>query len=169
MSGWIFGGSIRPWTREEDLGLKVILTENIAALGSVGTVVEVTRGYARNFLIPKGKALEATPGNLALMDQTKAKRLEALDREQEAAQSLAARLEGVSLTIAQRVGEAERLYGSVTAAMIAAALEAQGFEVDRKQLELLEPIKKLGTYEISVRFAPEIRARITVEVVGESA
>ncbi len=169
MSGWIFGNSIRPWTREEDLGLKVILTENIAALGSVGTVVEVTRGYARNFLIPQGKALEATPGNLALMEQTKTKRLEALGQEQEAAQSLAARLEGVSLTIVQRVGEAERLYGSVTAAMIAAALEAQGFEVDRKQLELAEPIKKLGTYEISVRLAPEIKSQITVAVVPESA
>jgi large subunit ribosomal protein L9 len=149
--------------------LKVILTENIAALGSIGTVVEVTRGYARNFLIPQGKALEATPGNLALMEQTKAKRLEALGQEQEAAQSLAARLEGVSLTIAQRVGEAERLYGSVTAAMIVAALEAQGIEVDRKQLELPEPIKKLGTYEIPVRLAPEIMAQITVAVVPESA
>jgi len=149
--------------------LKVILTENIAALGSIGTVVEVTRGYARNFLIPQGKALEATPGNLTLMDQTKGKRLQALDQEREAAQSLAARLEGVSLTIAQRVGEAERLYGSVTAAMIAAALEAQGFEVDRKQLELAEPIKKLGTYEISVRLAPEIKSQITVAVVPESA
>ena len=148
--------------------MKVILKENIAALGSVGTVVEVTRGYARNFLIPQGKALEATPGNLAFMEQTKAKRLEALGQEQEAAQSLAARLEGVSLTIAQRVGEAERLYGSVTAAMIAAALEAQGFEVDRKQLELPEPLKKLGAYEITVRLAPEVKAKVTVDVVPEA-
>lgn len=155
--------------REEDPGLKVILTEKIAALGPIGTVVEVSRGYARNFLIPQGKALEATPGNLAFMEQTKSKWLEAQRQEDEAAQGLAARLEGVSVTIAQRVGEAERLYGSVTAAMIATALEAQGFEVDRKQLELEEPIKKLGTYEIPVRLAPEIKAQITVEVVSESA
>jgi large subunit ribosomal protein L9 len=148
--------------------LKIILTENIAALGSVGAVVEVSRGYARNFLIPQGKALEATTGNLALIEQTKAKRLQTMEREQEAAQGLAVRLEGVSLTIAQRVGEAERLYGSVTAAMIAAALEARGFEVDRKQLELPEPIKKLGIYEIPVRLTPEIKARITVEVVPEN-
>ena len=147
--------------------MKVILTANIAALGSVGTVAEVARGYARNFLIPQGKAMEATPGNLALIEQTKAKRIQALDQERDDAQALAARLEGVSLTIAQRVGEAERLYGSVTTAMIAAALEAQGFEVDRKQLELEEPIKKLGTYEIPVRLAPEIKARITVAVVPE--
>ena len=149
--------------------MKIILTENIAALGTVGTVVEVTRGYARNFLIPQGKALEATPGNLTMMEQTKGKRIQALDRELENAQALAARLEGVSLTIPQRVGEAERLYGSVTTAMIAAALEARGFEVDRKQLELAEPIKKLGTYEIPVRLSPEIQAQITVAVVPEGA
>lgn len=155
--------------REEDLSLKVILKENIAALGTVGSVVEVTRGYARNFLIPQGKALEATPGNLALMEQTKAKWVQVAEQEQEEARALAARLEGVSVTIAQRVGEAERLYGSVTTAMIAAALEAQGLEVDRKNLELEEPIKKLGTYEIPVRLAPEIMAQITVEVVAEGA
>ncbi|MHB8069476.1 MAG: 50S ribosomal protein L9 [Desulfobaccales bacterium] len=149
--------------------MKVILTEKIAALGSIGTVVEVSRGYARNFLIPQGKALEATPGNLAFMEQTKSKWMETQRQEDEAAQSLAARLEGVSVTIAQRVGEAERLYGSVTAAMIATALEAQGFELDRKQLELEEPIKKLGTYQIPVRLAPEIKAQIKVEVVSESA
>jgi len=149
--------------------LKVILKENIAALGTVGSVVEVTRGYARNFLIPQGKALEATPGNLALMEQTKTKWVQAAEQEQEEARALAARLEGLSVTIAQRVGEAERLYGSVTAAMIAAALEAQGLEVDRKQLELEEPIKKLGTYEIPVRLSPEILAQITVEVVSENA
>lgn len=149
--------------------MKVILTENIAALGSIGTVVEVARGYARNFLIPQGKALEATSGNLALMEQTKAKRIQALDRELDKAQALASRMAGVSVTIPQRVGEAERLYGSVTAAMIVAALEAQGFEVDRKQLELAEPIKKLGTYEIPVRLAPEIMAQITVAVVPEGA
>ncbi len=155
--------------REEDPGLKVILAENIAALGAIGNVVEVSRGYARNFLIPQGKALEATSGNLAMMEQTKAKLLEAQRQHDEAAQDQAARLEGVSVTIAQRVGEAERLYGSVTAAMIAEALETQGFEVDRKQLDLPEPIKKLGTYEIAVRLAPEIKARINVEVVSESA
>ena len=147
--------------------MKVILKENIAALGKVGTVVEVTRGYARNFLIPQGKALEATPGNLALMEQVKTKWVQAAEQEQEGARALAARLEGVSVTIAQRVGEEERLYGSVTRAMIAAALEAQGVELDRKTLELEEPIKKLGTYEIPVRLAPEVTAQITVDVVAE--
>jgi large subunit ribosomal protein L9 len=149
--------------------VKVVLTENIKALGAVGEVVEVAKGYARNFLIPQGKALEATAGNLAMMEQTKAKRIQTLDRELEEARSLAVSLEGMSVTIAQRVAEAERLYGSVTAAMIAEALEVKGFEVDKKQLELDEPIKKLGTYEIPVRLAPEVKARITVEVVPEGA
>lgn len=149
--------------------MKVVLTENIKALGAVGEVVEVAKGYARNFLIPQGKALEATPGNLAMMDQTKAKRIQNLDRELEEARSLAVSLEGLSVTISQRVAEAERLYGSVTAAMIAEALEVKGFEVDKKQLELEEPIKKLGTYEIPVRLAPEVKAQITVEVVPEGA
>jgi large subunit ribosomal protein L9 len=149
--------------------VKVVLTENIKALGAVGEVVEVAKGYARNFLIPQGKALEATAGNLAMMEQTKAKRIQTLDRELEEARSLAVSLEGMSVTIAQRVAEAERLYGSVTAAMIAEALEVKGFEVDKKQLELDEPIKKLGTYEIPVRLAPEVKAQITVEVVPEGA
>jgi len=149
--------------------LKVILTENIAALGPVGTVVDVARGYARNFLIPQGKALEATAGNLAQVEQTKAKYIQAVDRERETAQALAARMEEVILTIAQRVGEGERLYGSVTRAMIAAALADQGFDVERKQLELEEPIKKLGSYEITLRLAPEVKTIIKVEVVSESA
>ena len=82
--------------------MKVILKENIAALGAIGSVVEVSRGYARNFLIPQGKALEATTGNLALMEQTKSKWVQAMEQDQEDARALAARLEGVSVTIPQR-------------------------------------------------------------------
>jgi large subunit ribosomal protein L9 len=147
--------------------LKVILTEDVAALGPAGTVVEVAKGFARNYLIPQGKALEATPGNLARVEQSRDKRAQVQVREQEAALAEASRLEGVSLTIAQRVGEGERLYGSVTAAMVAEALVAQGFEVDRKQLELPEPIKKLGAYEVTVRLAPGVKTQIKVEVVPE--
>lgn len=149
--------------------MKVILTENIAALGAAGTVVEVTRGYARNYLIPQGKALEATPGNLAQAEQSKAKWAQAAEQERESALTLANSLEEVSLTFSQRVGEGERLYGSVTVAMIASALADQGFDVDRKQLELAEPIKKLGSYEVTVRLAPELKTQIKVEVVPESA
>ena len=137
--------------------MKVILTKDITALGHLGTVVDVAQGYARNYLIPQGLAMEATKGNLAQVEQVKAKYAEVRAKEQEAALAKVATLEGVSVTIAQRVGEGERLYGSVTAAMIAEALEAKGFDLDRKQLDLEEPIKKLGTYEVAVRLAPEVK------------
>jgi len=148
--------------------LKVILTKEISALGSLGAVVDVARGYARNYLIPQGLAMEATKGNLSQVEQVKAKYVQVQAKEQEAALAKVATLEGVSVTIAQRVGEGERLYGSVTAAMITEALAAKGFDFERKQLDLEEPIKKLGTYEVAVRLAPEVKATITVEVVAEA-
>jgi len=148
--------------------LKVILTKDIIALGNLGAVVEVAKGYARNYLIPQGLAMEATKGALAQVEQMKTKYVQVQAKEQEAALAKVATLEGVSVTIAQRVGEEERLYGSVTRAMIAEALAAQGFDLDRKQLELAEPIKKLGTYEVAVRLATEVKATITVAVVAEA-
>jgi len=148
--------------------VKVILTSNVPSLGAPGTVVEVARGYARNFLIPQGKAMEANPGNLARFEAQRAKIFQQLEKEKEAAAGLAARLSEVSLTIAQRVGESERLYGSVTNAFIAQELEKKGFTVDKKQVELDEPIKQLGTYQVAVRLAPEVKAHIQVEVVPEN-
>ncbi len=148
--------------------MKIILTKDIAALGSLGAVVDVAKGYARNYLIPQGMAMEATKGNLSQVEQVKSKYAQVRAKEQETALSKVAALEGVSVSISQRVGEGEKLYGSVTAAMIAEALEAKGFEIDRKQLDLEEPIKKLGTYEVLVRLAPEVKATITVEVLAEA-
>ncbi len=147
--------------------MKIILTENVDSLGVVGTVVEVARGYARNFLIPKGKALEATPANLARFETQREQLTRLAEHEQETARELADRLADLILTIPQRVGESDRLYGSVTNAMVAQALEDKGFTVERKHLELAEPIKKLGTYQVTVRLAPEVKAQIQVEVVPE--
>ena len=147
--------------------MKVILTEDINPLGAMGAVVDVARGYARNFLIPQGKAMEATPGNLVQVERAKVKYLQTQATEREKAQAQVAHLEGASVTIAQRVAEEERLYGSVTAAMIAEALESQGFIVDKKQLDLPEPIKKLGTYEVTIRLAPEVQTTVTVVVVAD--
>lgn len=147
--------------------MKVILTDYIPSLGEPGKVVEVSRGYARNYLIPQGKALEATAGNLARFEQERKRREALMKRQEEAARAAAARLEGLTLTIAQRVGEQERLYGSVTAAMIAEALAEKGFHLDKKQVELAEPIKKLGEYDIAVRLGPQVKATIRVEVVPE--
>jgi large subunit ribosomal protein L9 len=148
--------------------VKIILTEDVSALGAMGAVVEVARGYARNFLIPQGKAVEATPGNLTRIEQAKSKYAQVKDREREAALVQVAHLQGVSVTIAQRVGEGERLYGSVTASMIAEAMAEKGYVVEKKQIELPEPIKQLGAYEVTVRLAPEVKGQITVEVVAES-
>jgi large subunit ribosomal protein L9 len=148
--------------------VKVILTSNVPSLGVPGAVVEVARGYARNFLIPQGKAMEANPGNLARFETQRSRIMQEVEREKGAAAELAARLSAVSLTIAQRVGESERLYGSVTNAVIAQELEKKGFEVDRRQVELEEPIKQLGTYQVAVRLAPEVKAQIQVEVVPEN-
>jgi large subunit ribosomal protein L9 len=149
--------------------VKVILTATVPSLGTPGMVVEVARGYARNFLIPQGKAMEANPGNLARFETQRTKFVQQVEREKEAAQELADRLGEVTLTIAQRVGESERLYGSVTNAVIAQALEEKGFAIDRKQLELEEPIKKLGSYQVTVRLAPEVKTQVQVEVVPETA
>lgn len=149
--------------------MKIILTKEITALGSLGAVVEVARGYARNYLIPQGMAMEANKGNLAQVELVKAKYAQLRAKEQESALTKVAALQGVSVNIAQRVGEGDRLYGSVTAAMIIEALEAKGYDLERKQLDLPEPIKKLGTYEVAVRLAPEVKATITVEVVAEKA
>lgn len=149
--------------------MKVILAEDITSLGAMGAVVEVARGYARNYLIPQGKAMEITPGNLAQLEQAKVKYAQIRAKERETAVTQVERLEGVSVTIAQRVGEEERLYGSVTAAMIAEALESRDFQVDKKQVELPEPIKKLGVYEVNIRLAPDVKATVTVEVVPETA
>lgn len=154
---------------EEEFTVKVILTEDINPLGAMGAVVDVARGYARNYLIPQGKAMEANTGNLARVEKAKAKYLQMQATEREKAQAQVAHLEGASVTIAQRVGEEERLYGSVTAAMIAEALESQGFIVDKKQLELAEPIKKLGTYEVTIRLAPEVQTTVSVVVVSDKA
>jgi large subunit ribosomal protein L9 len=113
--------------------------------------------------------MEANPGNLARVEKAKIKYLQTQAAARETAQAQIAHLEGASVTIAQRVGEEERLYGSVTAAMIAEALESQGFIVEKKQLDLPEPIKKLGTYEVTIRLAPEVQTTVTVIVVPENA
>ncbi len=149
--------------------MKVILTENVPSLGAAGTVVEVARGYARNYLIPQGKAQEATPANIARFEAQRRRLGELAARERELALEQARRFADLVITIPQRVGESERLYGSVTTAMIAQALADKGFMVDRRQLELEEPIKKLGTYEITVRLAPEVKARFQVEVIPETS
>ncbi len=149
--------------------MKVILLEKIPNLGEIGAVVEVAPGYGRNYLIPQRKALEATKANITQFEQQRQRLALQQAKEKERAAALAARLAELTLTIAQRVGDSERLYGSVTNVHIAEALARQGLEIDRKKIELPDPIKTLGTFEVPVKLHPEVTASLKVEVVPATA
>lgn len=146
--------------------MRVILNEEVKSLGNRGEVRNVSAGFARNFLIPKGLAFEDTPANMARFTATKKKYEEKVLRDKNHAEEAARVLDGYSLTIARRVGEQELLYGSVTAADIAAALAEKGVEVDKRKIEM-EPIKRLGSYEVPVHLHHEITPKLKIEVVAE--
>lgn len=147
--------------------MEVILRQAVENLGKPGDVVKVTNGYARNFLLPRGIAFEATPGNLKRIAQEK-DRLEAAENERKAAaQKLAEKLEQVSLTFSARVGEEGKLFGSVTTADIAQQLESQGFDIEKRQIDLHEPIKALGVYRVPIRLHADVQAEIKVWVIKQ--
>jgi large subunit ribosomal protein L9 len=147
--------------------MKIILRETIEALGTVGDEVTVAKGYARNYLIPQNKAVLATPGNRKLVQKDKKKlEIKALhDKNQAEAQAQS--LKGVVCSIAAKVSEEDRLYGSVSARDIWDQLVAQGVDLDKKTILLSEPIKKLGSYLVPVQLHPEVKPEITVKVVAE--
>jgi large subunit ribosomal protein L9 len=145
--------------------MEVILRQAVENLGKPGDLVAVKSGYARNYLIPRGFALPATDGNKKRIEQQKA-RLEAAESERRgAAQSIADRLEQVSLTFSARVGEEEKLFGSVTAADIAQQLQAQGFEIEKRQVDLHDPIKSLGVYRVPIKLHAEVKPEVRVWVI----
>jgi large subunit ribosomal protein L9 len=147
--------------------MEIILRQAVENLGTTGDVVKVKAGYARNYLLPHGLAYEATPGNLKRIQQER-ERLEAAENERRgAAQTLAERLEQVSLTFSARVGEEGKLFGSVTAADIAQQLEAQGFHLEKRQIDLHEPIKALGVYRVPVRLHADVKPEIRVWVIKQ--
>jgi large subunit ribosomal protein L9 len=147
--------------------MEVILRQAVENLGKPGDVVKVSNGYARNFLLPRGVAFEATPGNLKRIAQEK-ERLEAEENERrDAAQALAAKLEQVSLTFSARVGEEGKLFGSVTPADIVHQLEAQGFQIEKRQIDLHEPLKTLGVFRVPVRLHAEVKPEIKVWVIKQ--
>jgi large subunit ribosomal protein L9 len=145
--------------------MKVILTEEIRGLGTRGDIVNVKDGYARNYLLPKNLAREATAGNLKSVEQERKKWALLAQQEKEAAAKSAEKVKGVKITVAKRVGENGQLFGSVTANEIADALEAKGIEVDKRRIELAHPIKALGTHDVDVRLHRDVSAHIQVEVV----
>jgi len=147
--------------------VKIILTEDVEALGRVGQVVSVKAGFGRNYLIPQGKALPATPGNLAMVSaRRQVYEAAALKARTEAAE-LANRINNLQLSIARKVGEAETLYGSVTTSDVGRALEGEGVVLDRRRILLTEPIKTLGVYQVPIRLHPDVTAELKLWVVEE--
>lgn len=148
--------------------MDVILRDHVDNLGRRGEVVKVAPGYARNFLLPRKLALPVTESNRRLIDRERkiADTREAEQRQQ--AEAVAARLAGLELSIARRVGETEQLYGSVTSADLAEALAAKGFEVDKRRIQLDEPLKTLGEFTIHVKLHRDVIAQLRVQVVKEA-
>jgi large subunit ribosomal protein L9 len=145
--------------------MEVILRQAVESLGKPGDVVKVSNGYARNYLLPHGVAFEATPGNLKRIQQER-ERLEAAENERRAAaQAQAEKFEQVQLTFSARVGEEGKLFGSVTSADIAQQLEAQGYHIEKRQIDLHEPIKALGVYRIPIRLHADVKPEIRVWVI----
>ena len=147
--------------------MEVILREHVDNVGRRGEVVKVADGYARNYLLPRKLALLATDGNKKQIERERSK-FDALEaEEQKVAETLAGRLAGVEIVVARKVGETEALYGSVTSSDIAEALAAKGFDIDRRKLQLAEPIKKLGEYDVPVKLHREVTTNLKVRVVAE--
>ena len=145
--------------------MEVILRQAVENLGKPGEVVKVSNGYARNYLLPHGVAFEATPGNLKRIQQER-DRLEAAENDRRtAAQGLAAKFEQVQLTFSARVGDEGKLFGSLTSADIAQQLEAQGFHIEKRQIDLHEPIRALGVYRIPIRLHADVKPEIRVWVI----
>ena len=147
--------------------MKVILKETINSLGIIGTEVRVADGYARNYLLPQNKAVIATPQNRKLLEQESAKFEIQIAKERKLAEEMAQRLEGVVCTIAAKVSEEDRLYGSVTARDIVDTLASQDIVVEKRMVLLTEPIKAIGSYQVPIRVYKEVEPEITVEIVPE--
>lgn len=145
--------------------MKVILKETMESLGLIGAEVDVAKGYARNYLLPQGKAVLATPQNRSLFEHERKKVELQLAKEREAAEEMAKRLEGVTVTIPAKVHEEDRLYGSVSVREIINALTEQDIEIEKRMVLLTEPIKTLGTFQVPIRIYAEVEPEITVEVV----
>jgi large subunit ribosomal protein L9 len=147
--------------------MKVILRKDSEKLGHVSEVVSVKDGYARNYLIPRGIAYEATDGSLHQLEEENKQQSRRANKEHIQAEALAANLEKISITIKMKVGEEEKLFGSVTAQMIADALLEKEITLDKRQIELEEPLKALGIYDVPVKLAAGISGKVKVWIVRE--
>jgi large subunit ribosomal protein L9 len=148
--------------------MKVILQENVQSLGKAGETIKVADGYARNFLIPKGLAAEANTRNLKTFEHERQRILHQAQKIQGQAEEIAAKLGGMTFTIARRVGEQEKLFGSVGVKDIEDALAAQGVEIDKRNILLDEPLKAIGEFPVRIKLSAGVTAEIKVAVVAEA-
>ena len=149
--------------------MKVILADDVRGLGHRGDTVTVKPGYARNYLFPQGLAYEATAGNVRKLGEQKKKYDEKMLHEKKVADEVARKMEGLTVVLTKKAGEEGVLYGSVTASEIADALAQRGIEVDRRRVEVAEPIKRLGEHKVHVRLHREVVAELTVQVAPVAA
>jgi large subunit ribosomal protein L9 len=150
--------------------MQIILLEKVVHVGNLGDVVKVREGYARNYLIPQGKAKRATPENIALLETKRAELERAAADRLAAAQAQGEKLEGLTIQITQKAGVDGRLFGSVTNADVVDALKAQGVEVERTMIRLQSgPIKQIGEYPVTIDLHTDVHANITVAVLGDNS
>jgi len=147
--------------------MKVILRKNFDQLGKVGDTISVKDGYARNFLIPRQIAYQATKGNIIALEEEKKQIQKKEAKELDAAQTMAANIEKVSVTIPVTVGEEDKIFGTVTTQMIADSLKEKGFDIDKRKIEITEPIKSLGIYSVTVKVHPSVTATVKTWVVRD--
>ena len=147
--------------------MKVILKEDVKKIGSMGQIVTVADGFARNYLVPKGLAVEANIKNMKSLEHAKRVIHEKAKKVKASVQDFADRLSQISLVIKAKAGEEGKLFGSVTTMDIAEQLKNEGIEIDKKKISLDEPIKRIGTYAVSVRLHPEVETQINLQVVEE--
>ena len=145
--------------------MKVVLKQDIDKLGSIGDIVKVVDGYGRNYLLPHGLALKATPGAEKVAEQIKKAKGRKIQEEKAGVEEIAKKLSGLSLTIPVQVGEDEKMYGSVTSIDIANMLKQEGIEIDKKKIILEEPIKKLGVFNIQIKLHPKVTAEVKTWVI----
>lgn len=148
--------------------MKVILAKDVEGWGTIGDIIEVKRGFARNYLIPKGLAYEATDSNIRMIQEVLRQKSRKLEREKQKALEIAEKLKGLEIEIKKPVGTTGKLYGSVTTADIAEALKEKGIEVEKKKIMLRSPIRNIGAYNIVIRLHPEVSETIKVHIVPEN-
>ena len=148
--------------------MEVILKEDVSKLGSRGDVVKVAEGYGRNFLLPRKLAIEATAGNKAVIAQMKAASVRRSAKEKSQAEELAMQFEGVSVSFLRRTGEHDQLFGSVTSSDLGEALQKKGFNVDRRKIQLHEPLKTLGEFTVPVKLHKDVTAHLKVIIEKEA-